>query len=106
MNLKEQAILERIGRLEEAIAKGNQFLESGEHAHWRGFRPMFVPKLDEAGQQLPPHRDWVRNVFLPRREKALRKAERRLEHLHEKARDRQAKPRFQKSGATDEGDSD
>ncbi|MFT4547807.1 MAG: hypothetical protein ACI9MB_001755, partial [Verrucomicrobiales bacterium] len=75
VNPKERAILERIRRLEEAIAKAHEFLESGAHASWHGFRPLFVPKLDETGQQLPPHPDWITSIFLPRREKALKLAE-------------------------------
>lgn len=67
MNVKRKAVLDRIKNLEEAIAKGQEYLESGKHAHWNGFRPLFVPKLRE-GKTLPPHKDWVKNVFIPRRE--------------------------------------
>lgn len=80
MNLKKKAILDRIKHLEEAIAKGHEYLESGEHAHWHGFRPLFVPKVRD-GKTLPPHRDWVKNVFIPMQERALRKAEKTLEKL-------------------------
>jgi hypothetical protein len=41
---------------------------------------LFVTKTRD-GKALPPHRDWVKNVFLPNRERALRKAERLLEML-------------------------
>jgi hypothetical protein len=74
------AIPWRIANLEEAIAKGREYLESGAHAHWHGFRAFFVAKTRE-GKELPPHRDWVKNVFLPSRERALRWAERVLERL-------------------------
>jgi hypothetical protein len=77
---KKTAVLDRIKRLEEAIAKGNEYLVSGKHAHWRGFRPLFTPKIKD-GNELPPHRDWVKNVFLPGMEKALNRAERILERL-------------------------
>ena len=80
MNAKQKAVLERIKRLEEAITKGREYLESGAHADWRGFRPLFNTKVRD-GKILPPHEDWVKNVFLPRRERALRKAERALEKL-------------------------
>jgi hypothetical protein len=33
MNSKKKAILDRIKHLEEAIAKGREYLESGSHAH-------------------------------------------------------------------------
>jgi hypothetical protein len=80
MHVKPKAtdIVDRIKKLEEAIAKGREYLESGAHADWHGFRPLFVDKIRD-GKALPPHKDWVKNVFLPRREKALREAERLLE---------------------------
>ena len=80
MNAKKKAVLDRIKHLEEAIAKGREYLESGAHADWRGFRPMFAAKTRD-GKKLPPHQNWVRNVFLPRRERALRYAEKVLERL-------------------------
>ena len=82
MNPETRAILDRIKNLEEAIAKGREYLESGAHAYWNGFRPLFVNKMRD-GKALPPHKDWVKNVFLPRRERALREAERLLERLTE-----------------------
>ena len=78
MNSKKKAILDRNKHLEDAIAKGNEYLESEKHADWHGFRPMFVIKIRD-GKVLPPHKDWVKNVFLPRHEKALRRAQKTLE---------------------------
>ncbi|HUU92962.1 MAG TPA: hypothetical protein VM238_17355 [Phycisphaerae bacterium] len=78
MNSKKKAILDRIKHLEDAIAKGREYLESGKHAHWHGFRPWQVHKVKD-GKTLPPHKDWVKNVFLPRQERALKKAEKALE---------------------------
>ena len=63
MNAKRKAVLERIGSLEEAIARAREYLESGQHAQWSVFRPLFVSKFKD-GKELPPHRDWVKNVFL------------------------------------------
>ena len=80
MNAKRKAVLDRIRRLEEAIAKGGEYLESGKHASWWRLQPMFTPKMRD-GKRLPPHRDWVKNFFLPRMEKALRRAEKVLERL-------------------------
>ena len=77
---KKKAILERIASLEDEIQRAREYLESGEHAHWQGFRPLFVSKLG-SGKDLPPHRDWVRSTFLPRRKKSLSRAERALERL-------------------------
>jgi hypothetical protein len=74
MTSDRKAILDRIKHLEGSIAKATAYLERGEHATWVGFRPFFAKKL-RAGKELPPHRDWVRNVFLPRAEKALKQAE-------------------------------
>src|SRR3954451_11469450 len=81
MDPKKKAILERIEMLECEISKGREYLESGAHADWHGFHPIFVPKTSD-GKQLPPHKDWVRNMFLPGRQRALSKAERLLERLN------------------------
>jgi hypothetical protein len=73
MNSKKKAILDRIKQLEDSITKGREYLESGRHAHRHGFRPLFVDKVRD-GKILPPHKDWIRNVFLPRTDGALKKA--------------------------------
>jgi len=80
MNSKKKVVLDRIKHLEDAIAKGREYLESGKHAHWNGFRPLFVDKVRD-GKILPPHKDWIKNVFLPRAERALRKAQETQEKL-------------------------
>ncbi|MFA6240621.1 MAG: hypothetical protein WC655_06825 [Candidatus Hydrogenedentales bacterium] len=80
MNSKKKAILDRINHLEDAIAKGREYLESGKHAHWHGFRPLFFDKVS-GGKKSPPHKDWIRNVFLPRSEKELRTAQDELDKL-------------------------
>jgi hypothetical protein len=77
---KKRAVLDRITRLEEAIVKGHEYLECGMHARWRGFQPLFVCKMRD-GKELPPHKDWVRNVFLPRHERALKHAKKVLAKL-------------------------
>ena len=79
-NPKRKAVLERIESIGQAIARAKEYLESGEHADWIGFRPLFDSKFRD-GKELPPHKDWVKNVFLPREEKALRYAEKVLERL-------------------------
>ncbi|HEX4795900.1 MAG TPA: hypothetical protein VH370_19080 [Humisphaera sp.] len=84
MNPKRKAVVDRISGFEEAIAKAREYLESGAHAQWSGFRPLFASKVRD-GRELPPHKDWVKNVFIPRRERALRHAEKVLAKL-EKAR--------------------
>ena len=80
MNSQKMAILDRIKHFEEAIAKGIEYLESGSHASWSGFRPLFASKR-RGGNELPPHRDWVKNVFLPQMERALSRAAKILERL-------------------------
>ena len=82
MNSKQKTVRDRIRHLEDAIAKAHEYLESGKHADWHGFRPLFVDKVKD-GKVLPPHKDWVKNVFIPRNEKALDKAHRTLEKLTE-----------------------
>ena len=80
-NGKSKAVLERIELLERAIGRAREYLQSGKHAHWSGFRPLFISKLKN-GNELPPHKDWVKNVFLPSKEKALSRAEKILERLY------------------------
>ncbi len=81
MNAKRKAVLDRIESLEQAMAKAREYLVSGKHADWSGFRPLFVGKFG-----LPPHKDWVKNVFLPRQEKALRRAEKLVEQFEKSGR--------------------
>jgi len=80
VNLNREAILARIKNLEGAIAKGQEYLQTGANADWRGFRALFTTK-EKDGKALPPHLDWVRNVFIPRCERALNRAEKLLERL-------------------------
>jgi hypothetical protein len=87
MNQKDKAIVDRIAYLEDAITKAREYLETGAHAQWSGFRPLFYSKIKD-GKELPPHRDWVKNVFLPRNQKALRENQRKLEKLHQKQKER------------------
>ena len=77
---KKRAILDRIKHLEDAITKGREYLESGTHAHWQGFRPLFEAKKKN-GKTGPPHVDWVKNYFLPRCEMMLRHSEKVLARL-------------------------
>jgi hypothetical protein len=80
MNAKRKAVVDRIESLEQAIGKAREYLESGKHAHWSGFQPLFVRKLKDS-KELPPHKDWVKSVFLPRKQKALSRAVSILERL-------------------------
>jgi hypothetical protein len=52
MNAKTKAILDRIEWLEQAIRKAKEYLESGEHANWSGFRPWFYTKFRKCGRRL------------------------------------------------------
>jgi hypothetical protein len=80
VNSNREAILSRIKKLEEAIAKGQEYLRTGANADWRGFRPLFTTK-EKGGKVLPPHPDWVRNVFIPRCGRALSRAEKLLDRM-------------------------
>ena len=77
---KTNALKDRIFHLKKAISIANEYLENGSHAQWHGFEPLFSEKLKD-GKGLPPHKDWVKNVFIPQNEKALKKAEMVLEKL-------------------------
>jgi hypothetical protein len=93
MNAKRKAILDRIASLEEAIHRAKEFLATGKHADWHKFRPLFDHKLKE-GKEAPPHKDWVKNVFLRRAERALAQTEKLLPRVSEpkrvRVRDNQA----------------
>ena len=60
-------VLQRIKRSEKAIAEGSEYLETGKHATRHGFRQWFVRRSRD-GKELPPHKDWVHNVYFPRLE--------------------------------------
>lgn len=83
MNPKKKAVLERIKSIEEALTKAREYLDTGAHADWQGFRPLFTPKIKD-GRKMPPHKDWVTNVFVPNHEKAMREAEKKLDRLDQK----------------------
>jgi len=83
MNATRKAVLDRIELLEQALFRAREYLESGKHAHWTGFRPLFDRKLRD-GKELPPHKDWVKRVFIPRMERALSQAEKVLERISQK----------------------
>lgn len=77
---KRKSIFDRIRHLEDALTKGREYLATGEHAAWQGFRPMFFDKVKDE-KIAPPHKDWIRNVFIPRSERALKKAQDQLDKL-------------------------
>lgn len=77
---KARHVLDRIKSIEVSLVRGREYLESGQHADWHAFRPLFAGKW-RGDRELPPHPDWVRNVFIPRQERALVKAERILDRL-------------------------
>ena len=79
-SLIEVKIQNRISRLENAISKAQGYLQNGDNASWHGFKPFFVEKIKN-GKVLPPHKDWVKNVFIPGKEKAIKEAEETLEKL-------------------------
>jgi len=87
MNSKKRVVADRIESLEVAIRKATEYLESGKHADWHGFRPLLDRKLKD-GKELPPHKDWVKNVFLRSYERALMRSEKLLEQLDLKVSNR------------------
>lgn len=80
MSIKRNAVLKRIVSLEQDIGRAREYLESGQDAYWHKFRPMFARKFKD-GRELRPHKDWVKNVFIPQKERALRQAEKLLDRL-------------------------
>lgn len=75
---KKRDITKRVKRLEADILKAQEYLEKGEHSSWHKFQPLFNEKIKD-GKVMPPHKDWVRNVFIPNLEKELSEAEKLLD---------------------------
>ena len=75
---KKRDIAKRANRLEADIVMAREYLETGAHSNWHKFQPLFNRKVSD-GKIEPPHKDWVRNVFLPNLEKALSEAEELLD---------------------------
>jgi hypothetical protein len=84
---KRRMILDRIASFEAQILRSREYLESGAHAEWTGLQPLITLKRRN-GKQLPPHRDWVENFFLPMTEKRLHTWQKRLERLDSHAASR------------------
>jgi len=95
-NAKKRAIRKRIEAIEAAIARAQEYLQCGKHADWSGFRPWFHGKQKD-GRELPPHRDWVRNVFMPRQVKALNRSAGALERLSQEYSRTRANTRLQRT---------
>jgi len=74
---KKRDIAERVRQLEADMLKAHEYLKTSEHSSWHKFQPLFNQKLSD-GKAIPPHKDWVRNVFIPNLEKALNEAEKQL----------------------------
>jgi len=72
---KRNSIRVRIRRLEKAIQWAKEYLETGAHAGWQAFRPLFV------GKDQPPHKDWVRHVFIRRLEREIARNKRAMKRL-------------------------
>ncbi|MDJ0779763.1 MAG: hypothetical protein QNJ85_17975 [Gammaproteobacteria bacterium] len=77
---KKKAVEDRIKSPEENLIKAHEYLENGSHANWHGFQPWFRKKIRNE-ELAHPHKDWIRNVFIPRCERAIHKAEKQLDRL-------------------------
>lgn len=80
VNEKRLAVLKRIKSLEDSLSKAREYLDTGAHAKWHGFRPISKRKTVDGAEQ-PPHKDWIKNVYIPDREKELSRAEKILEQF-------------------------
>jgi len=79
---KKDDILDRIKSIEDDLTRAHEFLETGAHEQWHGFRALFNRKTID-GKVAPPHKDWVKNVFIPSRQRALKKAEKLLDRFEQ-----------------------
>ena len=80
VSLKKKAVLGRIRSLEYELTIAQEYLEAGAHADWHRFCALFRQKLKD-GWLAPPHRDWVKNYFIPSRERSIREAEKLLDRF-------------------------
>ncbi len=78
--IKIKAVTDRIEQIKKNLLIGYEFLATGAHGNWHGFKPLYVEKTKD-GIALPPHRDWVKNVFIAELERSLVKAEKKLETI-------------------------
>jgi hypothetical protein len=83
MNSDEKSILDRIKHLEDSILKAEEYLRDGSNSNYHGFQPLFRDKVKN-GKVMPPHRDWVRNVFLPNCRRKVRKSLENLKRIRER----------------------
>src|SRR5437868_6409489 len=80
--LPREQIIKRMERITEALYTAYEFLATGKNGDSHYFRPLFT------GRDRLPHRDWIKNVFIPRCLKAVARMEKRLEALERQAKDR------------------
>jgi len=78
--LSRAAVLKSIDNINRDIRRAEEYLSGSALTTMRGLRPLSVRKRS-GGKDLPPHKDWVRNVYLRGRKKALIYAEKLLERL-------------------------
>lgn len=92
---KQNSVIDKITWCEDQLQLAYRYIDTDEGSDLRIFRPLFDKKLDANGNALPPHKDWRRNVFIKRRERAivrLNKLLRRIEGRdHERRSNRRAK---------------
>ena len=67
--------LRALRRLAAKLGVTPEYLETGAHAGWQAFRPLFV------GKDQPPHKDWVRHVFIRRLEREIARNKRAMKRL-------------------------
>lgn len=73
-----------------------RYLGTDEGSDLRIFRPLFDNKRDASGDALPPHKDWVKHVFIRRREKAIVRLHKLLRRIGDMKHERRSS-----RGATD-----
>ena len=78
---KTASVMSKIRWCEDQLKLAYRYLEVGEGGDFHIFRPLFSQKLDAGGSVAPPHKDWIRSFFIPRRERALARLVKRLRRL-------------------------
>ena len=97
---KATSVMGKIKWCEDQLKLAYRYLDTDEGSDLRIFRPLFTKKLDASGNALPPHKDWVKNVFIRRREKAIVRLQKRLRRLEDVEHERQSNRRWKKDIAT------
>lgn len=82
---------------EHQLKLAYRYLDTDQGSDLHIFRPLFDKKLDASGKALPPHKDWVKNVFIRRREKAIVRLHQLLRRIDDITHERRSNHRAERT---------